>query len=116
MAQAQNDQMKKTKIITICGSLKYLKKMREIAENLSLEKGYVVIGVIPHVIDRSLTDDEILTLKLLHKKKIAISDGIFVVNVNGYIGDSVKEEIEYANSLNKEILYLENPQSDEEKD
>ncbi|HCE34210.1 MAG TPA: hypothetical protein DEQ88_02415 [Clostridiales bacterium] len=108
--------MKKSKIITLCGSLKYLKKMWEVAENLSLEKGYAVIGVIPHVIDRPLTEDEILTLKLLHKEKIAISDGIFVVNVNGYIGDSVKEEIEYANSLNKEILYLENPTSDEKKD
>lgn len=48
-------------------------------------------------------------MKRLHKEKIAISDGIFVVNVNGYIGDSVKEEIAFAKSLNKEIIYLENP-------
>ena len=36
-----------------------------------------------------------------------MSDSIFVVNVNGYIGNSTKSEIEYAQSQNKEILYLE---------
>ena len=43
----------------------------------------------------------------MHKEKIKISDAIFVVNVNGYIGESTKSEIEYAKSQNKEILYLE---------
>jgi len=43
-----------------------------------------------------------------HLKKIDLSDKIFVVNKNGYIGESVKEEIEYAKSKNKEIEYLEN--------
>ena len=36
-----------------------------------------------------------------------ISDAIYVVNVNGYIGESTKKEIEYACKLGKEILYLE---------
>ena len=108
--------MEKIKIITLCGSLKCIEKMWEVAEKLSLEKGYAVIGVNPHVIGRPLTEDEISTMKRLHKEKIAISDGIFVVNVDGYIGDSVKEEIAFAKSLNKEILYLENPPSDDEKD
>ncbi len=48
--------MEKRKIITLCGSLKYLEKMWEVAENLSLESGYAVIGVNPHVIDRPLTE------------------------------------------------------------
>ena len=108
--------MEKSKIITLCGSLKYLEKMWEVAESLSLEKGYAVIGVNPHVMDRPLTEYEISTMKRLHKEKIAISDGIFVVNVNGYIGDSVKEEIAFAKSLRKEILYLENLPSEDEKD
>ena len=108
--------MEKIKIITLCGSLKYIEKMWVVAEKLSLEKGYAVMGVNPHVIGRPLTEDEISTMKRLHKEKIAISDGIFVVNVDGYIGDSVKEEIAFAKSLNKEIFYLENPQSDDEKE
>ena len=51
--------MEKIKIITLCGSLKYIEKMWEVAEKLSLEKGYAVIGVNPHVIGRPLTEDEI---------------------------------------------------------
>lgn len=46
--------MEKSKIITLCGSLKYIEKMWEVAENLSLERGYAVIGVNPHVIGRPL--------------------------------------------------------------
>jgi hypothetical protein len=32
-----------------------------------------------------------------------------VVNKNGYIGEAVKKEINYAKEHNKEIMYLENP-------
>ena len=46
-------------------------------------------------------------LSKLHFEKIKISDAIYVVNVNGYIGEATKKEIEFAKSLNKEILYLE---------
>ena len=41
----------------------------------------------------------------MHREKIKISDTILVVNVNGYIGSSTKNEIEYAKSLNKEVIY-----------
>jgi len=41
------------------------------------------------------------------EEKIKLSDAIFVVNVNGYIGNSTKSEIEFAKEHNKEILYLE---------
>ena len=41
----------------------------------------------------------------MHKEKIKLSDAIVVVNVDGYIGSSTKNEIEYDKSLNKEIIY-----------
>jgi hypothetical protein len=34
-----------------------------------------------------------------------LSDAIFVVNVDNYIGNSTKQEIEYAQKLGKEVLY-----------
>ena len=46
-------------------------------------------------------------LEKMHKEKINLSDAIFVVNVDGYIGESTKSEIEYAKEHNKEIIYLE---------
>ena len=38
-------------------------------------------------------------------KKIKISDSICVVNVDNYIGDNTKDEINFASSLGKEIIY-----------
>ena len=43
----------------------------------------------------------------MHKRKIDMSDEIFVINVDGYIGESTKSEIEYANKMGKKISYLE---------
>ena len=42
----------------------------------------------------------------MHKQKIDISDEIYVVNINGYIGENTKEEIEYAKNKNKKIYYI----------
>ena len=44
----------------------------------------------------------------MHKRKIDMADEIFVINVNGYIGDSTKSEIEYAKRTGKIVNYLEN--------
>ena len=41
----------------------------------------------------------------MHKEKIKLSNAILVVNVDGYIGESTKSEIEYAKALDKEIIY-----------
>lgn len=43
----------------------------------------------------------------LHKRKIDLSDEVFILNVGGYIGESTKSELEYAKSLNKTIKFYE---------
>ena len=98
----------KRKVVTMCGSVKFWNEIQEMSERLELENEYAVIGLIPHVMNRDLTENEKDTLGELHKIKIDLSDAIFVVNVNGYIGESVKNEIEYAKLNGKEIIYLEN--------
>jgi len=40
-------------------------------------------------------------------KKIDIADEILILNVNGYIGKSTRNEINYATKQNKYIRYLE---------
>lgn len=97
--------MKDVKIITICGSLKFKEEIMEISEKLELENNCVLSIVYPVKEDHS--DNELFILRKMHKERIKMSDAIFVVNVNGYIGEGVKSEIEYAQSLGKEILYLE---------
>lgn len=98
----------KRKIVTLCGSVKFWNKIQEMSERLELENEYAVIGIIPHVMDRDLTEYEKGLLGELHRIKIDLSDAIFVVNVGGYIGESVKKEIEYAKERGKEIIYSEN--------
>lgn len=51
------------------------------------------------------TEEENAVLSKMHKERIKISDAILVVNVDNYIGSSTKSEIEFAKSLNKEIIY-----------
>ena len=46
-------------------------------------------------------------IKKSHFEKIKLSDSIFVVNVDNYIGESTKKEIEYAKELGKDIFYLQ---------
>jgi len=43
----------------------------------------------------------------LHFRKIDMSDEVFVINKDGYIGESTRNEIEYAKNKGKKINYLE---------
>ncbi|MBS7021022.1 MAG: hypothetical protein KH135_04035 [Firmicutes bacterium] len=94
------------KVITLSGSMKFQKEMMNIATELELN-GDVVIQCVYFPEDKKLSDSELALLSQLHYKKIEISDALYVVNVNGYIGTDTKKEIEYARSLHKEILSLE---------
>lgn len=95
------------KIITICGSMKFVREMMEISEKVELQGNVVLIPIYnpsrPN--KEAFTNEEVLILDKLHRERIKLSDAILVVNVNGYIGSSTKSEIEYAKSLNKEVIY-----------
>lgn len=96
------------KVITLCGSTKFKKEFEEINKKLTLEGNIVLsLGVFSHTDGEQLSDEQIKMLKDIHKQKIAMSDEIFVINKNSYIGNGLKEEIEYAKQLNKGISYLE---------
>ena len=43
----------------------------------------------------------------MHRQKIDISNEVYVINYEGYIGESTKSEIEYAKAKGKKISYLE---------
>lgn len=99
--------MSDIKVVTICGSMKFKKEMMQIAEELELKNGYAVIQCVYGNECNNYDKSDIDKLGKIHFKKIDISDAIYVVNVNGYVGDATNKEIEYAKSLKKEILSLE---------
>lgn len=93
------------KTYTICGSMRFEKEMQEIAYDQETRLGYHILQCV-YCPDNVMPDAEASTrLAVAHYRKIDLSDGIYVVNVDGYIGASVKEEIAYAQKCGKEILY-----------
>lgn len=101
------DWSEKMKIITVCGSLRFYKEMMEITEKIELEGNLMLVPIYnparPNKDD--FTEEEALMLDKMHKERIKLADAILVVNVNGYIGNSTNKEIEYAKSLDKEVIY-----------
>ncbi len=95
------------KIITVCGSLKFFKEMMEITEKIELQGNCMLVPIYnPNRANKDdFTEKEALMLDKMHKERIKLADAILVVNVGGYIGSSTKSEIEFAQSLNKEIIY-----------
>lgn len=63
------------------------------------------VNVYSHADNIIHSEETYKRLKNMHYAKIDISDSIFVINVDDYIGNSTKREIEYARSLGKEIKY-----------
>ena len=94
------------KVITLCGSTKFKDAFMKAQKELTLQ-GHIVIsvGCFGHSGD-VFTDEQKIMLDDMHKRKIDMADEIFVINVNGYIGDSTKSEIEYAKEHDKKVTYL----------
>ena len=105
------------KVITLCGSTRFKDEFYKIQKDLTLKGNIVIsVGLFGHSGDSEVwenMDEGTLTktkemLDAMHKRKIDMADEIFVINVNGYIGDSTKSEIEYATKQGKKVNYLEN--------
>lgn len=106
----------KYKVITLCGSTRFKDAFMEVQKRLTLE-GNIVISVelFGHSGDNEVwegMDENTLTrtkvmLDDMHKRKIDMADEIYVINVDGYIGESTKSEVAYALEHGKPVRYLE---------
>ncbi len=95
--------------VCLCGSTKFKDKFFEIAKDFTL-KGYIVTMpmVFVHSGDEEINEVQKAYLDELHKAKIADADLVYVINCDGYIGNSTRNEIKWAAALSKKIEYLEN--------
>lgn len=105
----------KPTIVVLCGSTRFKDDWYEQGRRLTHE-GKIVLSVGD--LDTSsaartanVPIDEALKARLdeLHKRKIDLADEVLVLNVDGYIGDSTRSEIDYAEKAGKPIRYLEAP-------
>ena len=108
--------VRRAKVITLCGSTRFtgemlvkqweLTKMGNIVHSwCALPDGYFEGEDKTHIGDqegvKEIVDD-------VHKRKIDLSDEVFVLNIGGYIGESTRSEINYAESIGVPVTYKEN--------
>ena len=103
-------------VITLCGSTRFKNAFMEAQKRLTIEGNIVIsVGLFGHSGDQEVWDDMgegtlSKTKEMLdgmHKRKIDMADSIYVINVDGYIGEGTKSEIEYAKVHGKRVDYLE---------
>lgn len=92
------------KVVTLCGSMRFFKEIQEIAIELETKHGCCAITPLGDT-NLELDDTAIEKLAKANYKKIVIADTVYIVNIGGYIGRSVSEELRYARRHNKEIIY-----------
>jgi len=97
------------KVITLCGSTRFKNEFLEEQKRLTLEGNVVItVGLFGHSGDDVVWTEGVKDmLDRQHLAKIDLADEIFVINVGGYIGDSTRREIAYAEFKGKSISYLE---------
>lgn len=107
--------MNKPKIVCLCGSTRFTEQM--LIKQWELTKqGYIVLSwcALPdsyfkgddvhHVGDQEGVKE---IVDEVHLRKIDLADEVFVLNVGGYIGESTRSEILYAQKIGKSIKFLE---------
>ena len=90
------------KVIVLCGSTRFIDHMAVKAWELE-KKGNIVLG--PHLLPlwyckkaAHLAEEQGVKIQMdeLHLRKIDMADGVYIINPDGYIGESTQREIEYA--------------------
>ncbi|QBR92511.1 hypothetical protein [Nocardioides euryhalodurans] len=100
------------KVITLCGSTRFEAEFADVNQRLTME-GCVVLSLgmfrLPDLPDYDWTTDS-WDLKgrlgRVHFQKIRMADEVFIVDPGGYVGESTRREIAYAESLGTPVRYL----------
>lgn len=100
------------RIVCLCGSTRFVDEFNRQRKALT-EAGEIVLSI--EVVTTQAREDDPqhcdpelkARLDELHKRKIDLADYCLILNVGGYIGESTRGEIKYANQRGKEIRFLE---------
>lgn len=106
--------MDRPKIVCLCGSTKFYDAFQK-ANYEETMKGNIVlsVGFYPHSSGQAhgeeigISPEQKEALDELHKRKIDLADEVLILNVGGYIGESTKSEMMYANEKGKALRWLE---------
>lgn len=104
----------KTKVVTLCGSSRFVDLMAVCTWLIEKNKNAIAIGLhllptwYPDCPDHHLAEHEGVAEQMdaLHLRKIDLSDEIFVVDWDHYVGSSTSNEIAYAVKTGKPVRYF----------
>ncbi len=113
LAEARAAGQWRPKVICLCGSTRFIEQFA--IQTWELERqGHIVIGctllpawycgVPSHFGEATGTKAQ---CDELHLRKIDMADEVLVLNIGGYIGESTRNEIAYAERVGKPVRYFE---------
>jgi len=102
-------------VVCLCGSTRFWREFQRASLRETMAGKIVLsIGAASGTDDEhfgNLPREEYMRVKSmldeLHKRKIDLADEVLILNVSGYIGESTRSELEYAEKHGKKIRYLE---------
>lgn len=94
-------------IVCICGSARFVDEIR--VANRDLTFAGIIVLAPGEVGDAggTIDDKQKAVLDALHLRKIDLADRVLVVNPDGYIGESTRREIAYAQATGKSISFTD---------
>jgi hypothetical protein len=106
---------KRPTVVCLCGSTRFLAEFdaASLTETLA---GRIVLSLGSHrtpdaeaVAHLTAAEQTELfdRLAVLHRHKIDLADEVLVINVGGYLGQSTRAEIAYAQQQDKRVRYLQ---------
>lgn len=107
-------------VVTLCGSTMFKDEFYEAQKRFTLEGNIVIsVGLFGHAGNQEVWDgmgEDTLSkwfcvktkemIDDMHKRKIDMADSSYVINVGGYIGESTRSEINYAEKTGKRCIIL----------
>lgn len=106
---------KRPTVVVLCGSTRFYEAFQQanydetMAGNIVLSVGFYPHSKAIHGHGEGVGHDSAEKVKLdeLHLRKIDLADEVLILNVNGYVGESTRREIDYAISQGKTLRWLE---------
>lgn len=112
------------KVVTLCGSPKFKREFVDAYNNLTVA-GYIVISATHSDVNELCDGADLYTIaqirkkiKDMYKRKIDMSDELYVINAGGFIGEDTKLQIAYAKEHGKMVRYYESDseETDQQQD
>ncbi len=94
-------------VVTLCGSTRFKDDFQKAQESLTLAGKLVIsLGFFEHAEGKTISPETEALLAEIHRQRIDMSDSIFVINRDDYIGNSTASEIEYARAAGKAVKFM----------